>query len=126
MVSSTECIQERVANGVEWLDEVHPGWRDSINIDHLNMNHCGQCVCGQVFHNADPCHSSQWNLGYDRALILIDPDWKRTSPDAKAWAAHHGFAVPPRLPILEHGQEYDKIGAEWKRVIAGDREPITV
>lgn len=47
--TSMSSIQERVAKGAAWLDEVRPGWRDAINLDTLDICDGHHCVCGQVF-----------------------------------------------------------------------------
>ena len=39
---------EAVANGAQWLDDMHPGWWREINLDALNLADCKRCVCGQL------------------------------------------------------------------------------
>lgn len=45
----TITVDERVQRGIKMLDEVRPGWRESIDLDTLALADCEQCVLGQVF-----------------------------------------------------------------------------
>ena len=39
---------ERVARGVLWLDHMHEGWVDKIDLDLLNLNSVYNCILGQM------------------------------------------------------------------------------
>jgi hypothetical protein len=41
-------IKQRVQNGVRWLDKNYPGWRDEIQVDHLKITDCYNCIAGQL------------------------------------------------------------------------------
>jgi hypothetical protein len=43
-------LEMRVDDGVEFLDEVEPGWFNRINPEYLYMSSSSSCVCGQVFN----------------------------------------------------------------------------
>lgn len=42
-------LAERIARGVDLLDEKHPGWDHNIDLDRLNIVDQRSCVLGQVF-----------------------------------------------------------------------------
>lgn len=42
-------IPNRVAEGVNWMNQIQPGWEGWINPDHLDIGHCHNCIIGQVF-----------------------------------------------------------------------------
>lgn len=46
---------ERVARGVLWLDHMHDGWRDDVEIDSLNLFSGEYCILAQV------ANSSYWS-----------------------------------------------------------------
>jgi hypothetical protein len=41
-------IKERVRNGMAFLDERMPGWRERIDIDTLNIESCTSCALAQA------------------------------------------------------------------------------
>lgn len=41
-------VSDRVSNGVAWLNHVHPGWRDKIDTQILNMENGDVCILGQL------------------------------------------------------------------------------
>ena len=45
----TLTTEERVANGIEWLDANVPDWRTKVDKETLNIGACETCVLGQVF-----------------------------------------------------------------------------
>ena len=42
-------MKERVNKGAALLDEKHPGWREKINIDKFDIDHCNFCVLCQLY-----------------------------------------------------------------------------
>lgn len=44
-------IKLRVRAGMALLDKERPDWRDAINLDELDLQHCEKCILGQVFSN---------------------------------------------------------------------------
>lgn len=60
--------------GAKYLDEVHPGWFNKVDIEQLRMNDIHHCVLGQLY--------GSFTIG----LSASDGrDW--------VWAIDHGFAV---------------------------------
>jgi hypothetical protein len=43
-----ESIEDRVSNGVNWLNEAMPDWRSNIDIERLNLKNHVDCVLGQL------------------------------------------------------------------------------
>lgn len=44
-----------VREGAEWLDQVRPGWQDSVDTDRLDIGSGEWCVIGQVFADEGAC-----------------------------------------------------------------------
>jgi hypothetical protein len=44
-------VQQAVAAGVALLDRSRPGWAAQINIGHLIMRSCNDCVLGQLYQS---------------------------------------------------------------------------
>jgi len=42
-------LQKRVRRGVQFLDEVKPGWGERIDLARLDMLHTRLCLCGQLY-----------------------------------------------------------------------------
>ena len=66
--------KEQVDNGVAYLDEVKPGWRELIDLKRLDISSVRCCVLGQVFGDFHNCPLIQ----------LSPPYWFDTAFD-------HGF-----------------------------------
>jgi hypothetical protein len=45
-----------VKKGREWLDANHPGWRERINWDTLNMRIWSKCMLGQALGGVSNIH----------------------------------------------------------------------
>lgn len=88
-------VEERVANGVTWLDSHRPGWRDQIsNLERLDIASGRMCVLGQTG-------------GWNEACMIMAKE------DGNHWmnrVMERGFAP------CAHG-----LNAEWKRVIHAGR-----
>jgi hypothetical protein len=126
-------VQERVARGTRWLDEVSPGWRDALELRTLNLKHGGHCVLGQVFSEEAAAHGGKNACGYTYVLgaLLTEAEWL----DCPGWPSAHGFdsAQPsvicgwtedeldddPQMPVEE---EIPALEAEWRRVIHVPRD----
>lgn len=87
--------KERVANGAALLDEHHPGWYDSINLDILDVSCCDRCICGQLAFK-----------GFF----------------AEAWGVMENAPGEETGIIGDSPQDYDKLTVEWTRVIRQKRE----
>ena len=42
-------IEQRVTNGINWLNKVKPRWKKKIDVESLEMTSSYTCVCGQIF-----------------------------------------------------------------------------
>lgn len=96
-------IEERVARGVSWLDDVLPEWwkTHSINLDDFDMADSCKCVIGQLSpHEFDDAIHEVWmDLTYSKAYEL-------------------GFFAGPSCT---HAPEYLELQAQWRRVITERR-----
>ena len=84
-------VKERVANGVKFLDEEYPDWREKINPETRNMRDCITCVVGQV-------------LGYYSLL-----SW-----DGKQRAVELGFVTGGHHTLdSSRSREWDELKDAW-------------
>lgn len=93
-------IAERVARGVEWLDENEEGWPARIDVGELNVRSCCACVIGQA-------------LGCFTETFPFDNITE---------AAALGFTTDGAyLTTDDYDAEMDGLAAEWRRVITERR-----
>lgn len=81
-------IEERVNNGIEWLDTNYPDWYSRVDFNKLRMEDCSGCVLGQLtgsYYKVVHC-----NLEY-----------------TGYWAAQHGFNFANRDEMYEMGYRDD-------------------
>jgi hypothetical protein len=107
-------IEERVANGVRWLDEHAPAnWRQLIDVEKLGMRNADSCVLGQVFSPANrrkSGSSDDWSLGFYWAGWKFGTDVTEIS--------QFGFTVPWDGTSFEERQRtWDALHEEWTRVL---------
>lgn len=80
---------QRVANGVDWLDENGPAeWWDLIDYGRLNITDGKACVLGQVF--ADAASEVGMTSGYMYAGM---PAFSGGHPNANGDTQRHGFCA---------------------------------
>lgn len=62
-------VSDRVSNGVAWLNHYHPGWRDRIDTQILDMENWDVCILGQLGLWGSTNASVPWEdvveLGFD-------------------------------------------------------------
>lgn len=58
-------VEERVAQGVRWLDAVRPGWESKIQTKDLDLANPDKCVLGQVFADQRADDAATWYRGYN-------------------------------------------------------------
>jgi hypothetical protein len=72
-------VDERVANGVEWLDENGPAeWWDRIDTETLDINDGNDCVLGQVF--AAEANEHGIGSGYGYVAVFNKDEWGMHQP----------------------------------------------
>jgi hypothetical protein len=121
-------IEQRVANGVAWLDEHLPNWPQMIELTELDMADDCRCVIGQTFGD------------YGQALTDDPHDDDRPHDRTEltyAEAVSLGFDSPSRVswqrlgpPFRDHPSrtirsEFEALQAEWTRVITARREAVS-
>jgi hypothetical protein len=118
-------VQERVARGARWLDEVSPGWRDAMALRTFDLANGCQCVLGQVFAEA----AAPAGSGYDYALSnFVTRDELVACPE---WPAAHGFTLEhpgarwSQESLQLQAAEWAALEAEWSSVIHGRRDQLT-
>lgn len=99
--------QQRVANGIQLLNEKVPGWIDKINLEKLNILHYWNCVLGQVIG------------GYNEGL--------RKFGLTQQEGIQHGFFADN----VEHATLYERdaqlLTEEWKKAVRLARgESVTI
>lgn len=123
---TTRDLQQRVDQGVAWLDKHHPNWWRAdrpdhgperpgpIDLDELSMGHPCYCVLGQILGNyyQAPIELDQAvRCGFDTAAIAEYPEITDANYDEFKAATAEEFAA---------------LGQLWRRVIAARRaEAVT-
>lgn len=106
----TLTIEERVENGVAFLDQVAIGWEHRINLQTLRLWACSSCVLGQVFGD------------YTDAVRIFDIE----EIEARAL----GFMAGAEDPVWTRQQRdtdedvWDLLEDEWRRVIIERRGTV--
>lgn len=93
-------VRERVARGAAALDRAFGGsraWRERIRLDDLAMEHCDQCILGQVF--------GDYFGGMERLVGSFSASYA-----VYTVAYDHGFTADTEY-------EYEQLAAEWRRVV---------
>jgi len=88
-------IEDRVKNGVDWLNGVMPFWYRRINLSTLNMNEQTLCIIGQLFGS----YNYIYNQGFDTQEIMS-----------------MGFTFTERYN--NHAEEKELLEKEWKKIIS--------
>ena len=103
-------VQERVARGARWLDEVSPGWRDAVALGSLDLSSATRCLLGQVF--AEAAADEHMTSGYEYARKRLVSGAERLEyPD---WTAAHGFDMRP-WALLEEAEDLAEFAADlWE------------
>ena len=83
MTSAADLV-ERVALGAAWLDDAHPGWRDRVDIDRLDVGDSCDCVLGQALLADSP------DEFYFAVAVHADASSWEAYPGER-WAIAHGF-----------------------------------
>lgn len=86
--------EEKVKNGIRWLNANHEGWRDRIYVDTLDVGHHKHCILGQLMGS---------KKGFD---LLMEQQEKMDEM---------GFYVAGNdWSIEEEEEEYEKLTELWK------------
>lgn len=113
--TNAEIIENRVARGVDWLDENVPDWAERVEVKTLEMASPCRCVLGQVFSAAntyDKTHHIGDPTGYDLGLDLAyDQDPVEFT---SKWAEDRGFDG-------ETDAEFAALGIAWTKAIEARR-----
>lgn len=59
MNMATSTIEQRVADGADFLDRYFTGWWERIDLEALNIDDCDLCVLGQLWCTAPPAEQGQ-------------------------------------------------------------------
>jgi hypothetical protein len=112
-------VQERVARGARWLDEVSPWWRDAMALRTFDLANGCRCVLGQVFAEA-----AAPSDGYTYALGKVVSSAELLA--CRDWPAAHGFALGWSLEdaLRSPRDELAQLEAEWCSVIHGRRDEL--
>jgi len=99
VIAQAHTVQERVEAGASFLDEVHPGWDEKIDLAHLDMSHSYRCILGQLYKHyragmmeLNITRLTSKNLGFnsidetDSAYHLITVEWRKVITERRAKA----------------------------------------
>jgi hypothetical protein len=128
MNSEVATVEERVAAGVQLLDEKVPGWRDKIEAGQLSLASCVDCVIGQVFdvrHGRgigigpyfDWLKHVRWLLGIEGVVMPDRRLRERLIP--YGMEAKPGWSEEPFTPDVDDREALEK---QWKKVIMSGSE----
>ena len=95
-------VEDRVANGVAFLDKQNPGWDEKIFVSQLIMQDCNQCILGQLY--------SEYNYGCEVLGIDNVEEAPAYGFELDTWASSN----------LSHKD----LEEEWIRVINLRREKL--
>lgn len=108
-------VQQRVQNGIEWLDKYGPAdWRDRIDLSQLDLRSGCDCVLGQAFVDlAVPASGlTPYFYATDKYRTQL-----RDSPDL------FGFHCGDIMRKRSIDEEYNALTAEWKKRLTAMKEP---
>lgn len=77
-------LVEHVELGATWLDGAHPGWRELVDVDRLDLGDSCDCVLGQTLQADDP------DEFYFAVAVHADASSWEAYPGER-WAIAHGF-----------------------------------
>lgn len=111
-------IEQRVANGVAWLDDRIPNWAYRISLLDFDMRDDCNCVVGQVIGH------------YGKVVDGVDVP--KDNVISLAEAVERGFDAGTRVDSTGNFDsdsgvcqaEFEALQAEWVRVIASRREVV--
>lgn len=94
----TDTMETRVARGILWLDYMHVGWRDKVDLDVLDITDSHGCILGQVF-------------GYysDALTDEIHGDYETADDMARSM----GFDIMPSEFRADHKKYYAQLEQLW-------------
>lgn len=86
-------LEERVARGVEWLDDNHPGWKGRVDVDELDMGDGYHCILSQVLRQK-----------YGDVIDILGENF----------CLRHGFTLY-NCPVGHSPNRYDQLTSIWKQ-----------
>lgn len=96
-------LEEKVAAGVEWLDEAYPDWRTRVVPDTLNMQQSDRDLLSQVT-----------GIGYYDAVAAANQlTGDSFSDEADLWADARGFTI--HLDKIPGGTAEDEFWQDRER-----------
>lgn len=87
---------ERVALGAAWLDELWPGWVYQIDLRHLDVGSCLDCVLGQLFGDYNDAPESATSVAASHGFDRMDVATVNNESYAALTAAWHNLIVARR------------------------------
>lgn len=93
-------FEKRIAKGMQWLDENHPGWISKIDLATFNLCRGCHCVLGQLF----PAKSVE---GWSSYVLALE-----TLGKTKKWAYEHGFEAS--MEFDDYAKDMHTLDSEWK------------
>jgi hypothetical protein len=99
-------VAERVSNGIALLDELEPNWRESIDLEMLNIATCTNCILGQLSFKEDGLTSTDYSRWLDKRYKTYARDRHEL-----------GFTVynGPTEYYYPSLDDFNSVTAEWKR-----------
>jgi hypothetical protein len=99
-------IKTRVQHGAQYLDEILPGWADTIDLDGLDLESACDCVLGQL------------------AIDIVPNLTLRSTPYTQA-RSHLGIGVDDAVALgFNTYGDYGYLTRMWRNLIIQRREQV--
>lgn len=102
----------RVADGAALLDDVAPGWTETIDLSALDINRCDRCVLGQIYGNYIFGVDAIWGPGHE-------DEWMR-----ELLAVSYGFDIDFGAPPEDERAHYRRLTDEWRALISQRQKTV--
>ena len=101
-----------VARGIQFLDEVAPGWFHKVDMERLDITYADCCVLGQVFRTSESGFWQTFDLTVEKY---------RGEESVEAWAGGRGFDANGLLdiPLTE---QFERLNLIWRREIVARQD----
>jgi hypothetical protein len=109
--------EQKIAQGVAYLDEKVPGWWDKVDLDTLELDSCVKCVLGQLQGNEQVVENGRftWFCYFD--------GFRRKHHLSQKQSCDLGFALEwPDFVYRSPHRCYRQLTDEWREVIQQRRE----
>jgi len=99
-------MEDRIDQGIAYLNEKHPGWQKKIDLKLLDLEGCTKCILGQIFGDywkaSKEVDYQRTGIGLQNASLFSD------------WASERGFSLTEEE--LDDVDDIDQENKKWKKL----------